>query len=590
MTRPRAHRLTLVTLLIAALALVGAPSRPTAATVLADQIDDPTPRPLGPITFLGDSVALGSLIYSPTIADQLAARGWGPIRARAGVGYNARPSGGPTEARVIYWIELWKSQGWDPGDVAINLGANDSANCSTVAGCRAIIQRVLDAIGPGHRVWWPMITHLTPGQAERWNAALAELAAERTDFFTWDWPTAMATGGYNSPDGIHLSAPSYRQRSAAMAAEITADLARGQRTGGPAALPAAAGAPSEFVPLATTRLLDTRPAGQPVAAEGFARVDVASAVPAGTTAVAVYVSATQTDGDGYITAYPCTQPRPLASSANYGSGGTRGAVAIVPVPDGAFCLFTKAGAHLIADLQGAFVPAAADAAGGTRLQPLATPQRLVDTRQSGRAEVLTVPVPAGAAAVAVNLTAVGNDAAGYLTAYRCDTARPTAAAVNHGAHEIVAGAAFVPVGPDGAICIYSKAPDADVVVDLTATFADGTGLVFTPAAPTRTIDTRNGTGGWSPVHGQRQTIDARVAPPGARAVSGTLTIAAPARAGFLRAWGCGAPPETSSVNAPAATTMANLVTSAVDGSGNLCVMARSLAGTIFDTTGWWTQP
>ncbi len=581
--------LVLVAALVAACSVVAGP-RPAAANVLARQIDDPTVRALGPITFLGDSVGLGSLLYSPTIVDQLAARGWGPIRARAGVGYNALRSGGPTEARVIYWIELWKSQGWDPADVIINLGANDSANCSSVAGCRAIIQRVLDALGPGHRVWWPMITHLTPGQAERWNAALAELAAERDDFYTWDWPRAMATGGYTSPDGIHLSAPSYRQRSAAIAAEATADMARGRRTGGPAALPAPAGSPSEFVPLISKRLLDTRDTGQPVAAEGVVEIDVSAAVPEGTTAVAVYVSATQTQAAGYLTAYSCSQARPTASSANYGPAATRGAVAIVPVVDGKMCLFTKAGAHLLADLQGAFVPVASDPVDGARLEPLDTPQRLLDTRVTGRAEVLTVAVPAGAAGVIVNLTAVGGAAAGYLTAYRCDAKRPTAAAVNHGPQETVAGAAFVPVGPGDTICIYSKAADADVVVDLTATLRDESGLVFTPVNPTRTIDTRDGTGGWSPVHGQGQTIDARVAPPGARAVSGTLTIADPARAGFLRAWGCGPQPPTSNVNAAAHQVFANLVTTGVDANGTLCVMARSLTTTVFDTTGWWTQP
>ena len=96
---------------------------------LADQIFDNTPRQFGPITVLGDSVMQGGLIVSPTIVDQLAANGWGPIRARAGVGYNTRTSGGAAESHVSYWIDLWRSQGWDPTDVVINLGANDSGAC-----------------------------------------------------------------------------------------------------------------------------------------------------------------------------------------------------------------------------------------------------------------------------------------------------------------------------------------------------------------------------------------------------------------------------------------------------------------------------
>ncbi|HWL42886.1 MAG TPA: SGNH/GDSL hydrolase family protein [Ilumatobacter sp.] len=588
--------LALATVLTAAIAVGGRPAAPAQAA-LANQINDSTPRPLGAITVFGDSVLQGALITSPTIVDHLAARGWGPIRARAGVGYNTRTSGGPAEGHASYWIERWRNEGWDAPNVVINLGANDSGVCNTNVACaRTSILRVVDALGPGHRVWWPQITRhpAYQSQADTWNLALRQIADERDDFFTWDWPAAMAAAGIYAADNTHPNAAGYRQRSELMAVDITAQLARGSRTGGPAPLPAPAGAPSELVPLTSERLLDTRKSGGWVGAEQFVEVDVSGSVPPGTTAVAVYVSATDTEGPGYITAYPCNRARPLASSANYGPAATRGAVALVPVPGGKFCLFTKAGAHLLADLQGAFVPATANPPGGARLSPLATPQRLVDTRESGRAGadgVLTVPVPAGADAVAVNLTAVGADADGYLTAYPCGTERPTAAAVNHRAREVVAGAAFVPVGPGGTICIYSKATDADVVVDLTATLREGTtGLVFTPSAPTRTIDTRDGTGGWSPVHGQWQTIDARVAPAGARAVSGTLTIAGPTAAGYLRAWGCGTQPETSNVNAPAGAAFANLVTTGIDADGNLCVLARSATATIFDTTGWWTTP
>jgi hypothetical protein len=593
----RAHdRLAIGLVLTAALASVaGVLARPAAtaeATVLAEEIFDTTARPLGPITFLGDSVALGSLIYSPTVVDHLAAQGWGPIRAQAGVGTHTRDSGGAVTARGPHWIRQWRSEGWDPADVVIHLGANDSGVCDTNLQCaRDSIQRMIDVVGPGHRIWWPLITRhpAMEHQAATWNEALRQIDAERDDFFTWDWPAVLAAAGFNSPDNTHLDPSGYRARSALMAYEITADLARGVRTGGPAALPAAAGVPSEFVPVATERVLDTRTTSGPVPAEQSIEVDVSGAVPAGATAAAVYVSATDTQGPGYVTAYSCGQPRPTASAANYAAGDTRGAVAIVPLTDGRFCLFTKATANLLADVQGAFVAASEGHAEGARLQPLATPQRLADTRTAGRTQTLAVAVPAGAAGVAVNLTVVGGSAAGFLTVYPCDFKRPLAAAVNHAPGEVVAGSAFVPVGPLGSICVYTKATDADIVVDLTATLATDAGLVFTPVAPTRTIDTRNGTGGWSPVHGQLQTIDARVAPPGAQAVTGTLTIVAPHRAGFLRAWGCGEQPGTSNVNAPAGATFANLVTTGVDPSGGLCVMSRSLTATVFDTTGWWTS-
>ena len=127
----------------------------------------------------------------------------------------------------------------------------------------------------------------------------------------------------------------------------------------------------------------------------------------------------------------------------------------------------------------------------------------------------------------------------------------------------------------------------DVTVDLTGTFSADADLVFQPAAPTRMIDTRYGTGGWEPVQGRFQTIDARVAPPEAEAVSGTLTMVTPLRTGFVRAWGCGSEPETANVTAVGGAVLANSLTTGVSAGGKLCVMARVATSTVFDTSGWW---
>ncbi len=101
------------------------------------------------------------------------------------------------------------------------------------------------------------------------------------------------------------------------------------------------------------------------------------------------------------------------------------------------------------------------------------------------------------------------------------------------------------------------------------------------------IDTRSGIGGWAPIHGRGQTIDSRVAPTGAEAVTGTLTIVSPVTGAFLTAYGCGAPPETSSVNADARLVLANALTVGVSADGRLCVTASAVTHSLFDTTGWW---
>ena len=56
---------------------------------------------------------------------------------------------------------------------------------------------------------------------------------------------------------------------------------------------------------------------------------------------------------------------------------------------------------------------------------------------------------------------------------------------------------------------------------------------------------------------------------------------------FLTAYGCGAPPATSSVNADARLVLANALTVGVSADGRLCVTASAVTHSLFDTTGWW---
>ena len=210
----------------------------------------------------------------------------------------------------------------------------------------------------------------------------------------------------------------------------------------------------------------------------------------------------------------------------------------------------------------------------------------MDTRATGRASILTVPVPAGARGVALNLTAAGAAGAGYVTAYPCGGAVPVVSNVNFGPGETIAGAAYVPVGPDGTICVFSEVP-VDVIVDLTGTFDDAGALAFTPASPSRVYDTRNAIGGWAPIHGLGQTTDMRVAPDAAVAVTGTLTLVSPVTAGFSTAFGCGTMPPTSNANAAAGAVIANSVTVGIAPSGRLCIYSSATSHVLFDTSGWW---
>jgi hypothetical protein len=548
------------------------------------------PGPLGPVTVFGDSVMLGSLLVSPTLADTLAERGWGPVRMRAGEGYSTGLFATNATWKASNWITTWRQQGWDPVDVVINLGANDSGICGTNAACAYdAIMHLVNTIGPGHRIWWPKITrfYTHADQANAWNQALDRVDAERADFWTWDWPTEMATGGYSSPDQTHLSADSYRKRSRVMAREITADLAFARDVGGDAPLPQPIGGPTEFVALPPVRVRDTRDnAGAPVPSGQYVDVDMTPHVPDGATAVAVNLTTADTTAPGFLTGFPCDQPLGEVSNVNHAAGVPRGALAVVPLSaNGHLCVFTRATGHVIIDLQGAFVP---DAADGLRFTPYAEPQRLLDTRQTGRAPIVEIEAPDGAEALAINVTATGVTQPGWLKAFPCGGQPPEVSNVNYLPADTVASAAFVPVSAMGTICVQSL-NQVDVVVDITGVFDDAGGLRFVPTNPARVLDTRSGIGGWAPYQGGGQTLDFRAVAPEASAVTGTITLVGPLRPGWLKAFPCAAEPPTSTVNANADAVFANGVTVGVDSGGRLCVKALATTQALFDVTGWWLE-
>ena len=147
------------------------------------------------------------------------------------------------------------------------------------------------------------------------------------------------------------------------------------------------------------------------------------------------------------------------------------------------CLFTFKATHLVADLTGWFAP------GGGRMHPV-TPARLLDTRSSAAPPGTTPPpdgsrpvagtvielpvagagvVPAGAAAVAVNVTVDQTAAPGYVTAFPCGTPPPLASNVNYLASDTRATQVMVGLGTGGRSCLFTYA-GAHLIVDVTAWF------------------------------------------------------------------------------------------------------------------------
>lgn len=244
------------------------------------------------------------------------------------------------------------------------------------------------------------------------------------------------------------------------------------------------------------RAADTRLAGGSRPAGGSI-TRVATGAPSGTGAVVANLTMTNAAAPGYITAGGCSTLSAgdqSSSSGNFVPGVDASILAFVPVDgNGEFCIFASAPVDLVVDVQGTF-----SSAGALNFQ-LSTPTRRLDTRVAPHAQPTAGTVtrvdtgaPLGTAAVLANLTMTNASAAGFITADKCSAftgASPTKSSGNFTGSVNVANLALVPVGADGAFCIYSSAP-VDLVVDLQGSFSASSSQRFFPLATDRVADTR----------------------------------------------------------------------------------------------------
>ena len=107
-------------------------------------------------------------------------------------------------------------------------------------------------------------------------------------------------------------------------------------------------------------------------------------------------------------------------------------------------------------------------------------------------------VPSNVDAVALNMTVVNAQAAGFATGYPCGQPRPEASNLNYAAGQTIPNLVIARPGTGGKVCIYSYST-SDVLADLSGFFPAGSG--FTPVPnPTRILDTRNGIGTSTHLH------------------------------------------------------------------------------------------
>ena len=212
-------------------------------------------------------------------------------------------------------------------------------------------------------------------------------------------------------------------------------------------------------------------------------------------------------------------------------------------------------------------------------------------------------IPAGASAVAINITAVTPSLPGFITVWPCDVARPDASNLNYVTGGAVANSVIAPVGASGKVCFYSN-QETDFLVDITGWFsgASGSGPTFVGATPRRFVDTRNAIGGPKvripaggtitiPLAGaamQRSDGSADAIPGDATAVAMNVTAVLPSQAGFFTVWPCGATmPVASNVNFTRGSVVANGVVTSLGAGGAVCLYSDQESDVLVDVLGWF---
>jgi SpoIID/LytB domain protein len=369
--------------------------------------------------------------------------------------------------------------------------------------------------------------------------------------------------------------------------------------------PATAG---QFTALTPRRVIDTRTgvgtAKLALAAGCTMAIRVAGGVlPAGASAAALNLTATQATAAGFLTAFPCGEPQPTASNLNYAPGESVANMAVVRVGvSGEVCIATMSKVHLVVDVLGWYAPLSGDGAVALR------PQRVMDTRNGtgiggGRRAIPAggvqslglagVAVPRGARSVVLNVTDTEPAADGYLTVYPCGTAPPLASNIDYRAGQTIANQVVVGLGANGSVCFTTFAT-SHVVVDLLGYYAPLKPDRYTALAPSRLLDTRApntiargpiGAGGVVPL-----PVLGRGGVPssGVHAAVLNVTVDQPAAAGYVTAFPCGAAvPLASNLDYVAGQVAANIVTVPIGSGGRVCLYTYASTQIVVDVAGYF---
>jgi len=252
-----------------------------------------------------------------------------------------------------------------------------------------------------------------------------------------------------------------------------------------------------FYPVTPCRVADTR-TGQPfsgqfgppsLAANATRNFPIQSGscnIPSSAKAYSLNLTAVPLGPLQYLSAWPQGQPYPYVSSLNSPDGSVIANAAILPAGfQGGITVLAGNPTDLIIDINGYFAPPGAS---GALHFYAVTPCRISDTRSSQPFNGAFGPpilnssttrdfpiqtscgIPSNARAFSLNITAVPQGGLPYLSVWPAGQPYPNVSTLNSPKGTILANAAIVPAGANGAITVLSGGT-TDLIIDVNGYFA-----------------------------------------------------------------------------------------------------------------------
>jgi uncharacterized repeat protein (TIGR01451 family) len=374
-----------------------------------------------------------------------------------------------------------------------------------------------------------------------------------------------------------------------------------------------------FVAVTPCRIVDTRQAAGPFGgptpgANSLRTFPIAQSgcnIPSTAQAYSLNVTVVPNGYLGYLSIWPAGQTTPNVSTLNSWGGIVVANAAIVPAGiGGAVNVYVSDASDVILDIDGYF-----DTSTGSTSYAFypTTPCRVADTRggaglfggpemTSSTPRAFPIPsggcsIPATARGYSLNFTVVPSGYLGYLTTWPTGQTQPNVSTLNSWAGKVVANAALVPAGTNGAISVFVSDPTA-VILDTNGYFAapgSAGALSFYPVAPCRVVDTRgtNGSLGAPEMAAQEKRSFAIPAsgcsvPSTAKAYSLNVTVVPDGLLSFLTAWPTGAgQPFVSTLNSFDGSVVANAAIVPAGTNGAVSIYVTDRTHVILDINGYF---